>query len=124
MSTSNTREINGVTAAYSPSQEFRFFLYDPEGFDFLYFRSPEDRNKAAEEVISAYLDDAWSEEVEQVIAGEITHTCEKINIVQRPDEVDDDGIDGEGDFWAEEWDYKCDYGLIPVAGAADAGHCT
>lgn len=111
---SRTRMIAGVEAADFPSAEFRFFIYDPEGHGFLYFRTAEDRDTAAPDVIRDYCDDGWSEEVECVIAGEITHTCKKTNVEQRPEVVDEDGYDGEGNYWAEEWDCKCDYALVGI----------
>jgi hypothetical protein len=109
-----TRMIADVEAADFPSAEFRFFIYDPEGHGFLYFRTAEDRDTAAPDVIRDYCDDGWSEEVESVIAGEITHTCQKTNVEQRPEVVDEEGYDGEGNYWAEEWDFKCDYALVGI----------
>lgn len=106
-----------IASSDSPSAEFRYFIFDPQNGDFAYFRTAEDRDAAADGIIQSYLDDGWDEEVENVIAGEVTHTCERVNVKNRPpeDEIDGEGVDGEGDYWAEEWACKCDYGLKPLA---------
>lgn len=30
-------------------------------------------------------------------------------------ELDEEGCDGEGEYWDSEWEYKCNYKLAPVA---------
>lgn len=98
----------------NPSAEFRFFLYEPEGDEFTYFSSPEDRDEYAKGAIAGYLDDGWIEDVEQVIAGEITHTTQQTQRVERPAEIDEDGHDQDGNYWDSDWDYKCHYELLPI----------
>jgi hypothetical protein len=100
-----------------PDAEFRFFIYDPEGAGFMYFRSAEDRDQASEDVIQQYLDDGWDESVEQVVAGEISHTCQQVNREERPaaEELDEEGYDGEGTYWGD-FDYRCNYALRQVVG--------
>lgn len=113
--TPDIREIAGVQASVFPTPEFRFFIYDPQGYDFIYFRSPEDRATAIPTIIASYrADDGWDDEVENVVAGEITHTCEKTDLQLRPDQVDEDGLDEEGNYWAESWAYRCDYDLFEL----------
>jgi|GEM_PF-1701424 len=104
-----------IASSDTPSAEFRYFIFDPQNGDFTYFRTAEDRDAAADGIIQSYLDDGWDEEVENVIAGEVTHTCEKVNVTDRPpeDEIDGEGHDQNGDYWAEEWGYKCNYELKP-----------
>lgn len=106
-----------IASSDTPSAEFRYFIFDPQNGDFAYFRTAEDRDAAADWIIQSYLDDGWDEEVENVIAGEVTHTCEKVNVADRPpeDEIDGEGHDQNGDYWAEEWGYKCNYELKPFA---------
>ena len=97
-----------------PCKEYRFFVY--EDGDFRYFNNVEERDKYADEMICMYCDDGWNEDVEQIICGEITHTCEKVNVVHHPpeDEIDEEGHDSEGNYWAEEWEYKCDYQMTKL----------
>lgn len=98
----------------SASEQYRFFIYDPAGWGFQYYRTAEDRDAARGTIIQSYLDDGWDEEVENVIAGEVTHTCQKTEVEKRPDQLDEDGQDADGNYWAEEWDEKCNYDLIPL----------
>lgn len=97
----------------NPSSTHRFFIYDPEGWGFRYFASPESRDAAKASIIHSYLDDGWDESVEQVIAGEVTHTCEKINVEHRPEVLDEDGHDADGTYWGD-FDTRCDYDLLPL----------
>lgn len=106
--------IADVASSEIASEEFRFFIYDPEGWGFKYYRTPEDRDAARGTIIQAYLDDGWDEGVEGVVAGEVTHICHKTEVEKRPDQVDEDGLDADGNYWAEEWDEKCNYDLIPL----------
>ena len=108
-----------ITHESFPDAEFRFFIYDPEGAGFMYFRSAEDRDKASDDVIQQYLDDGWDESVEQVVAGEISHTCQQTDLRQRPsdEELDDEGRDSEGTYWGV-FSCICNYELLPLAGKA------
>jgi hypothetical protein len=98
----------------TPSAQFRFFIYDPEGNGFSYWQSPEARDEAKDNIIQAYLDDGWDDTVEQIVAGEVTHTCQKIDVQPRPDVLDDKGNDSEGNYWDESWAYRCNYDLLPL----------
>ena len=99
-----------------PSAEYRFFVYCPNDGDFTYYRSAEDRDQGAEGVIQRYLDDGWDEMVEQVVAGEMTHFCGQVGREDRPaeSELDEEQCDGTGKHWGE-WDYTCNYDLLPLA---------
>lgn len=107
----------------SPNAEFRFFVYDPNDSEFTYYRTVEDRDKGADSVIQSYLDDGWDEMVEQVVAGEMTHYCGQVGREDRPDEtkLDEQQCDGDGKFWGE-WDYTCNYDLLPLPRAEGEAH--
>jgi hypothetical protein len=112
--------LDDMKARETPSAEFRYFIYDPQGWGFLYFKSEEDRDAASSSVIQGYCDDGWDEEVTSVTAGEISHICSKTDVVERPEQVDEEGYDEHGEYWAEEWDCKCSYTLMPLLAAAPA----
>lgn len=106
---------------FHPTPEFRFFLYDPEGDGMRFYRSVEDRDADAQEAIAGYLDDGWSEEVKNVVAGEITHHTVPRNVQRRPQredfatEAEHEEALSEGNFSWNDFDYTCDYSLAPIA---------
>lgn len=110
--------VNGhvMGGKFVGNKDYKFFVCDNASSDFYYFRTEEERDKAAKCLIGSYLGDSWSEEVEQIICGEITHTCKKVNVVHRPleDEIDEEGYDQEGEYWDGDWDYKCDYEMVKL----------
>lgn len=112
--------MSSYPVRHSPDTEFRFFVFDPNDSDFTYYRTAEDRDKGADQVIQSYLDDGWDEMVEQVVAGEMTHFCGQVGREDRPadSELDENQCDGEGTYWGE-WDYTCNYDLLPLEPAAE-----
>ncbi len=113
-------------ARYRPHPEYRFWLYDPEGEGMTYYRTAQERDDAAEITIGAYLDDGWNEEVELVAAGEVTHSAQILDKQKRPppEELDEEGYDGEGTHWPEEFEWRGNYKLEPIgaAGVKEPGH--
>jgi hypothetical protein len=107
--------MSNYEVRHSPDAEFRFFVYCPNDGDFTYYRSAEERDQGAERVIQMYLDDGWDELVKQVVAGELTHVCGQTGRVDRPagTELDANGCDREGTHWGD-WDYTCNYDLLPL----------
>ncbi|MFT0721970.1 hypothetical protein ACDX36_26170 [Pseudomonas aeruginosa] len=111
----DTKEKGVIERSRRPSAEFRYFTFDPNGAEFIYYRSADERDADSQNIIAHYLDDGWDEEVEQIIAGEISHTCEQTDARHRPDDedLDDEDCDGEGTYWGE-FDTICNYELAPV----------
>lgn len=98
---------------YHPSVGFPYFIYDPSGDGFMYFSTESERDSYAESVISEYLDEGWNEEVECVVAGKVTHSTQMVDKEERPDNLDEDTCDTEGNYWGE-FDYKCGYKLLKL----------
>ena len=97
----------------SPCKEYRFFLYDPnDGITF--WKTEEERDKAAEDAIDSYLDYEWSDEVSGVVAGVVTHRTVEIDRVEKVGQLDEDGYDEAGQYWpGSDYDYTCNYALKP-----------
>lgn len=97
----------------SPCGEYKFFLYDPnDGITF--WKTEEERDKAAEDAINSYLDDEWSDEVSGVVAGVVTHHTVEIDRVDKVGQLDEDGYDEAGQYWpSSDYDYSCNYALKP-----------
>lgn len=111
---------------HTPCAEYRFFVYCPENAEFYCFASAAERDAYSETVIDAFLDDFWDENVERVVAGELTHTCAAYGRQERPPEheIDEGGSDLDGVDWPEGVEYRCNYALealaAPVATRPDA----
>ena len=100
---------------HTPSPEYRFWLYSPEGDGLTFWQTAEERDAYAVREINSYLDDSvWFEEVENIIAGVVTHTTQAINIQHPVGALDGDGYDEEGDYWEDPDDTKCDYALVSL----------
>ena len=81
-----------------PSAEYRYFLYEPEGDGMVYFSTESDRDEYAGSALQGYLDEEWSEEIEFIAAGELTHFPQVLDKKMRPtdDELDECLLDGDG----------------------------
>lgn len=116
-------DSNNFDTQLSPSPEYRHFVYDPLGDGLVFFRSKAERDKFAEDAISLYLEDTWAEEVEQVVAGEVTHHAQCINKEHRPEKLDEEGCDEGGDYWGDpDWEWKGNYTLEPIEREAHEGN--
>lgn len=103
--------MSKIEYRHQASAEFRFFAYDPEGDGFTFYRSAEDRDAALSGIINEYLDEHWSEEVENVCAGEVTHIAKQVDREERPS--DPAKIEEEG--WPPDCDYRCNYVAAPIS---------
>jgi len=101
---------------YKPMPGYRFWLYDPDGDRMTYYRFREERDAAGARAIEQYLDDGWSEDVEMVSAGEVTHYAQVLNKTMRPstDDLDEEECDGEGTPWPDGMAWRGTYTLEPM----------
>jgi hypothetical protein len=105
-----------------------FFVYCPNlGFEV--FETLDDALDDANERTQEYLDDTWNEEVTSVCVGRITHRAKMCDQVYPVGEIDEDGLDEAGEPWDPDYDYKCNYKMMPtepahdVAGLVEALEC-
>ena len=113
-------------AAQSAGKEaVRYFVYDNE-YGYNEFKTDAERDSAHRSAIEGYLDDGWSEEVESVVSGIVTHITVECNIEHAPPRCEahpeQDGDDcSECAAWNEwpnhEYDYTCSYEPDALAGA-------
>ena len=96
----------------------KYFTYDPENNEFETYATPAEQSKAAEEIIASYLDNdnTWPEpeEVAGIVCGVITERATICDNVNRPEKLDDEGYDEEGQYWPEEIDHICNYEMIAI----------
>ena len=96
----------------------QFFVYCNEsGYEC--FETLDDALDAADERAQNYLSDAWSDEVTSVCVGKITHRAQMCDQVFPEGEIDEDGLDESGEPWDQDWEYKCNYKVLPVEHGAD-----
>lgn len=102
-----------------PAPGYTYFFYHPEGDGLTFYRTAEERDAAAADRIRDYLDDTWSDEVMGVFAGTVTHVAAEVDRADRPADLDAEGCDGEGEYWPDDCDYKCNYALRPASPAEE-----
>ena len=91
----------------------KYFTYCHEsGFDT--HETIEGAIEDANERIPNYLDEGWSEDVTSVCVGKITHRAKMCDQVFPDGEIDEDGFDESGCLWDPDWEYKCNYKMLPV----------
>ena len=104
-----------------PDAEHRFFLCDPSSGEFMFFKTTEQRDYAAHDMIQAHLDECWSEDVDRIVAGVVTHHTIKTNVQPCPKREDffsdQDFEEALDDFGGDEHAFTCDYKLAPIAGS-------
>ena len=103
-----------MRAKNNPDKEYKYFLFDPLGDGFVFYKSAKDRDDDAQDTIDSYLDETWDEAVEQVWTGEITGICKQVNREDRPNDIDEEGYSNDGEWWPDNIDYRCSYALTPI----------
>ncbi len=97
-------------------QANRYFLNDPEGDGFELFPSAEARDAAAKKAIAEYcMTGEWIDGASLICTGELTHTVEMTGLIERPDDVDEDGFGPDGEDW-NGVESKCNYELVAIKG--------
>jgi hypothetical protein len=114
--TMDMETIKRLDVKFRPHKEYRFWLYDPEGDGMTYYRTEEARDEAAKTAIANYLEDGeWWDEVEGVVAGEVTHAAQEVDVLMRPTDLDEEDCDGEGIYWGPDMDKRCNYALVSMS---------
>jgi hypothetical protein len=107
------------TKLWHPKITHPFVLVDP-GDTPAFFETAEECDKAAADAIAEHLDcDGWSDEVDSLWVGTVAAVAAKVDVRQRPDDLDESGCDGEGTYWGE-FDELCRYELQAVPDPRDA----
>lgn len=79
-----TKDAVRKTNSLFPSAQNRFFYTDPSGDGSRFFSTETERDAAMKEAIAAWCDEGWSEEVDQIFSGVVTHTVEKCDVQTKP----------------------------------------
>lgn len=93
-----------MTAKPWPDAQHPFFVYDNDQGEMTCYSTAEERDAGHAEAIANYLDDTWSDGVENIMSGVVTHTTEQTNLQTKP---------ADGTPEAREWNFHgdtiCDY---------------
>lgn len=99
-----------MSNAIKKEKQKRWFHLQSDGC-LEYFETKAEAMKAARQDIQDCNDgDGWSEEVENIAVGFVTHETAQANIKRREDQSAD-----ELEAWSDEWEYLCDYELCEVS---------
>jgi hypothetical protein len=103
---------------HKASAEYLFFLFDPEGEGMTFFKTPGERDAYAKVSIQEYCApyEGWNEDVESICTGVVTNAVKKTDVVKRPppEEIDEEGIDTQGNWWDADWSEMCNYELVEL----------
>ncbi|NYH21429.1 hypothetical protein [Paraburkholderia bryophila] len=110
-------------------QPVRYFVYDNEcGYE--EFATDDERDKAHRAAIEGYLDDGWSEGVESVVSGIVTHKTTQTNLENEPSpcaahpDHDDDACEAcvaWGEWPNHDFETSCQYEPERIDRADDTG---
>lgn len=93
----------------------KYFVYDPDGEGLETFATIEERDKAAEEIIDIYKEDGeWCDSVMDIITGVIAKKSKQGNCVYRPDVLDSNGCDENGNYWPKGIRFMCDFKMTAI----------
>jgi hypothetical protein len=67
-----------------------------------------------DELVRSWLHDCWDEEVANVRMGVVTHEAKEGERTYRQGEIDEEGCDESGMWWASDWDYVVNWSLEPL----------
>ena len=109
---------------FSPDAEHSYFLAEPQE-PLMYFATAAERDEYAKRLIEKYRCDTWDPDVDNIVAGVVTHKATKHNFTYPVGDVEDDGYDQNSQGPFEEQDsYLCDYELQPIPCGVSATELT
>ena len=102
------RKIRQLT----PTIEKPWFCFDGDEQEF--FGTEKEAIEASKMAIDYFRDESWGEQVTSVQVGKVTCIAYQTDRENRPDTVDEEGVAGDGSYWVEECEYKCNYKALPL----------
>jgi hypothetical protein len=58
--------------------------------------------------------DEWDDGVHFLTVGRVTHVARQTNVLRPVGDLDEDGMDAEGEYWGESQDSRCHYEMQPL----------
>lgn len=111
----NTHPAPIVKRAYIPSPDKLWFVYCPEN-GFTYHTTEDEAIEDGADSIREHLDcdNGWSENVDEVIVGKVVLKSTQCEVRRRPEVLDEEGYDEDGQYWDADFDCICNYKLLPI----------
>lgn len=102
------------TAPPPVAQNVEWFFYDAENGNIEICETKEEALSKAQKAVDFCFDECWSDEVEQICVGTITHRAKQTDLMFKPQKLDEDMFSEDGEHWPEDCESKCDYSIEPV----------
>ena len=99
----------------TPTKGNPWFSYDPQSDGMLFFETEQEAKANAQQSVDLSLDEFWSEDVDRICYGRVTHAATQVNRSDRPESLDEEGYDEDGEYWPADCEFKCNYELLPIA---------
>lgn len=112
---SNTHPAPVTKRPHYPSPDKLWFVYCPEN-GFTYHTTEDEAIEDGADAIREHLDcdNGWSENVDEVIVGKVVLKSTQCEVRRRPEVLDEEGCDEDGQYWDSDWDCICNYKLLPI----------
>ncbi len=96
------------------AQNVEWFFYDAENGNIEICETKEEALSKAQKAVDFCFDECWSDEVEQICVGTITHRAKQTDLMFKPQKLDEDMFSEDGEHWPEDCESKCDYSIEPI----------
>jgi hypothetical protein len=104
----------------TPAKGNPWFSYDPQSDGMVFFETEKEARADAQRCVDLSLDEFWSEDVDRICYGRVTHAATQVDRIDRPESLDEDGHDEDGEYWPSDCEFKCNYELLPLAATKEA----
>lgn len=109
----------------SPHDDDRFLAYCPEEGT-MFFPTQNAAEDCAHNMIQEWSanGEGWGPDVDMVLVAQIVKRSTQVDRIDAPppEELDEEGCDGEGMYWDPDWAYRCNYKLLPVSSEGEEAH--
>ena len=102
------------TAPQPVAQNVEWFFYDAENGNIELCETKEEALSKAQKAVDFCFDECWSDEVEQICVGTITHRAKQTDLMFKPQKLDEDMFSEDGEHWPEDCESKCNYSIEPI----------
>lgn len=96
------------------AQNVEWFFYDAENGHIELCETKEESLSKAQKAVDFCFDECWSDDVEYICVGTITHRAKQTDLMFKPQKLDEDMFSEDGEHWPKDCESKCDYSIEPI----------